>query len=56
MWNFDAYFSNPPFTTLRAYGWVLSLILRPKTAACNNTQKRPSKNTQADIRKGTQCI
>ena len=36
MWNFDAYSSNPPSTTLRAYGLVLSLILRPKTAACNN--------------------
>ena len=36
MWNFDAYSSNPPSTTLRAYGLVLSLILRPQTAACNN--------------------
>ena len=36
MWNFDVYFSNPPSTTLWAYGLVLSLILRPKTAACNN--------------------
>ena len=36
MWNFDVYFSNPPSTTLWAYDLVLSLILRPKTAACNN--------------------
>ena len=36
MWSFDAYSSNPPSTTLRAYGLILSLILRPKTAACNN--------------------
>ena len=36
MWNFDAYSSNPLSTTLRAYGLVLSLILRPQTAACNN--------------------
>ena len=36
MWHFNVYFSNPPSTTLRAYGLVLSLILHPKTAACNN--------------------
>jgi len=36
MWNFDAYSSNPPSTTLRAYGLVLSLIFCPKTAVCNN--------------------
>ena len=50
----DFLYVDPPSTTLRATGFVLSLILSPNRVACNNTQKHPSKNTQADLRNARQ--